>query len=348
LSRHSFYQIPWHRAHALINDDIPYDHPAYIAAGKKQWGYHFWSRVLLGGPQPMRVSRTSLGGWVLRESCYEEIMDCLGPGPSAAHIANVTISGYRMSYFYPRIWRAHNQEPRTLVVGVVSNMETYERRELIRSTWGESQTLVFVVAAQEEAQWEAEMERHNDLLVLVSSEGKGSRSKFFAPAKTQVLFHALAAHAGKYEYVVKVGDDSFLNPLRLARVIQRQKPGYWGAVVKNTIVDRDFRNSTYVRRSQYAPKYFPAYCHGAGYVLSKPLVDCVASNLALASYNPLEDVAIGMLAQHCQVHATDGEGIYVGGERGPPDRIIVQKGVFGENMKRLWLRVTGKLHARTR
>ena len=234
--------------------------------------------------------------------------------------ASVTLSGKQINYTYPKQIQTWTTP---LVVGVLSAMTNREHRDTIRETWAANHSVVFMVASNSPSEWTAEMEAHNDLVVLHHPESYCGEVSVL-PYKTQVFFHAAANQVASYDYALKTDDDSFVHVGRLMRALDTSKPDYWGKVHRNSKVIRDPDHKWYVSKAMYAGDRYPEYCSGAGYVLSKALVACAVTKVATFKFFVREDVATGLLAGKCGAKPVNGIGVFSRPERGPLESLVIQ------------------------
>ena len=118
----------------------------------------------------------------------------------------------------------------------------------------------------------------------------------------------------QYSYLFKTDDDSYVNLKYLEyELIERKRvtpiypqsiPFMWG--ICTYMKRRPLRDSKYkwsISRKAYPEELYPTYCEGAGFALSRKLVDCIVDDhhIAQIRYMPFEDVSIGMLGERCHV-----------------------------------------------
>lgn len=118
----------------------------------------------------------------------------------------------------------------------------------------------------------------------------------------------------KYSYLLKTDDDSYVNLSYLQYELMERKrmtpiyplsvPFMWGFC--RPLQMKPLRSSVdkwSVSNSSYPEEFYPRYCQGAGFALSRQLVDCIVDNhhIARMRFMPFEDVSMGMLAERCSV-----------------------------------------------
>ena len=102
-------------------------------------------------------------------------------------------------------------------------------------------------------------------------------------------------------YVLKTDDDCFVNVPVLRSVLQSQsshKNLYAGYVMEDEdkrVVIRDPYSKWQVSPQDYAPRNYPPYASGSGYLLSQDLVEIIISLYPTTYLIPIEDAYIGIL-----------------------------------------------------
>lgn len=203
-----------------------------------------------------------------------------------------------------------------IVIGVLSGgPSSKSRRASIRSTWGEGNSVFFIVAGP----WkeiEGEYNEYGDILWVDQPEEYISAildpHKGALTFKTQVFMTAMYAHVIKenpqVEFVYKTDDDCYVNVPLLKQLIMsandKKTINYGGGGCRQEA--RPLRregNKWFLAEDDYPFTYFPWYCIGSGYFLSTKLLECVIGqgHVAKVPYVTHEDVATGMLAERCEI-----------------------------------------------
>jgi len=108
------------------------------------------------------------------------------------------------------------------------------------------------------------------------------------------------------KFVVKVDDDVYLHVPRLIwwlKTASLPKKLYAGHPLEHSVVIRATHHKWYVSKQYFNETYFPPYCNGPFYILSKNVVVQLlkaSSGVRLTSF-PLEDVFIGILAKRRRI-----------------------------------------------
>ena len=104
------------------------------------------------------------------------------------------------------------------------------------------------------------------------------------------------------KFIIKVDDDVYLHVPRLIwwlKTASLPEKLYAGQVFDRSMVIRNRRSKWYVSEQYFSETYFPPYCNGPFYILSKNVVLELlkaSSGDRLSSF-PIEDVYIGILAK---------------------------------------------------
>ena len=201
-----------------------------------------------------------------------------------------------------------------LLILVSSAPANFERRYLIRQTWGGDNNIV--------PQWktyfllgQTRNQAHSDLLKKENSiYGDMIRADYYEhywnqTLKIQMAFEWAARYCN-FSYLLKADDDVFVNSKRLLDVLQLKttpKKGlYMGKVHHNPGVQRD--GKWRVSYEEYSGTHYPDFCSGAGFVMSYDVVESVVPLFDVIKRYRLDDVYVGMLAEKRGVRAVDHTG----------------------------------------
>lgn len=234
----------------------------------------------------------------------------------------------------------------SIIVGVLSSAtkEGRIRRNSIRSTWSHgSCTVLFVVAGCWEGVKE-EYEKYGDLLWIDMTEVYHTFTSVLT-FKTQTYLSALYEHIVSKttlnQYLFKTDDDSYVALDKLHYILGQDRGqemlDYWGNCPSYTMFPhREHRTPDEVKWHTpvevYPETQYPTFCMGAGYALSRRFLDCafgkrLASNIR---FMPNEDVATGLLAERCQIEASNDNRVVIFYEPHSESKIagsVVQHGV---------------------
>lgn len=197
-----------------------------------------------------------------------------------------------------------------LFIGVVSKTDNFERRVVIRATWGRyaiehGARLLFIVARsrlpQVNQQVQEEQARYGDMLQMQFDE-----DYYNLTLKSVALLEYAATHCSQVKHVLKIDDDVLPNWPMLEQQFNLIRPINTSSYVICTAHNfsqpqRDPTNKWYVPLEIFQGKLFPTYCSGPAYLLSMPATRLLLAHLRTSSKKIfyLEDVYVtGMLREH--------------------------------------------------
>ena len=201
-----------------------------------------------------------------------------------------------------------------LLILVSSAPANFERRYLIRQTWGADNNIVprwktFFLLGQ------TRDPAQSDLLKIENSiYGDMIRADYYEhywnqTLKIQMAFEWAARYCN-FSYLLKADDDVFVNSKRLLDVLQLKttpKKGlYMGKLHHNPGVQRD--GKWRVSYEEYSGTHYPDFCSGAGFVMSYDVIECLVPLFDVIEPYRIDDVYIGMLANKTGVTPVDHGG----------------------------------------
>ena len=223
----------------------------------------------------------------------------------------ITLSCHSLPYRMPKILFMED-----IFIGALSAAggDGPTRRKSIRETWGLGHSVFFIVAGP----WDViqdEYAKHKDLIWLDQEEiYDGEKSVLTFKTMT---FIQIASQNPSIKYAFKTDDDSFVNVKFLHKHLletDREKQfDFWGKCNNdfNIKPSRDPNYKWSLSHESYPEEYFPQYCQGAGFALSRKFLDCAGgpkNHIAEMRYMPFEDVAVGLLAERCGVVPDSAKG----------------------------------------
>ncbi|NXP76402.1 B3GN3 acetylglucosaminyltransferase, partial [Ramphastos sulfuratus] len=213
-----------------------------------------------------------------------------------------------------------------LLLAIKSSPANYNRREVIRKTWGQERTfrgasirrlfLVGVEGSDERAE-----EKLNRLLRLEQRE-RGDilqwhfRDTFFNLTLKQVLFHSwLLRNCPGVRFVFNGDDDVFANTDNLVRFAAGTGEGHLmvGHVIVNTGPIRVPYSKYYIPPELPAPLQYPPYCGGGGMLMSGFTARAIARQCQSLRLYPIDDVYLGLCLEREGLKPTPHFGIRTGG-----------------------------------
>ena len=208
-----------------------------------------------------------------------------------------------------------------LLILVSSAPANFERRYLIRQTWGADNNIA--------PQWKTYFllgqtrdQTHSDLLKKENSiYGDMIRADYYEhywnqTFKIQMAFEWAARYC-KFSYLLKADDDVFVNSKRLLDVFKLKTTPtrglYMGKLNHNPFVQR--KGKWRVSYEEYSGTHYPDFCGGGGFVMSYDVVESVVPLFDVIKPYRMDDVYVGMLAEKLGVRAVNHAGFVIRGSR---------------------------------
>lgn len=193
-------------------------------------------------------------------------------------------------------------KPYFLLIFVTSHIKNFERRSVIRKTWGNrsiasDMKIMFLVGLSEKLALlellESESKEYKDVLL-----GNFFEDFYLLTYKIQMSFEWASKYC-EFKFLLKTDDDVFVDILRLLRLLKHKRfPSsffYGGDAQRKSTVWRDGKYG--VHESEYKNSFYPPYCSGAGYIISQDVVRKMAGLFSTVKFFKIDDVYVGMLAQ---------------------------------------------------
>ena len=211
----------------------------------------------------------------------------------------------------------------SLVVGVLSGASTTIRRSSIRSTWAYKKKNVFFIVAGPWENISEEYHQYNDLIWIDKEEVYVTETSVltFKTESFLSIFHAVMQKNENIKYLLKTDDDSYVNLKKLEENLMIRHENdlpihYWGKChddywKPHRNQEIEWQKKWYISFETYAEPNYPPYCQGAGIALSRNFLDCAINHIPKIKYMPNEDVAVGMLAERCEIPITNNDGVWI-------------------------------------
>jgi len=207
------------------------------------------------------------------------------------------------------------ERPYFLLILVSSAPENFDRRDLIRQTWGAYdnfspywKTFFLLGKTTNQAQSDlikTESKKYGDVI-----HGNYYEHYWNQSLKIQMGFEWAARYCS-FSFLLKTDDDVFVNTRRLIDVLlfkSTPKKGlYMGKVNHNPVVKRD-RGKWRASFIEYSGKYYPDFCSGGGFVMSYDVIECLIPLFEVTEPFRIDDVYVGMLAKKTGVTPVDHSG----------------------------------------
>lgn len=171
-------------------------------------------------------------------------------------------------------------KPIKLLIIVTSNVTNFDRRQVIRNTWGRS---VFTYRNRDFRTFFAVgKSRNNVSMTQIEREsiiykdvimGDYYENFFNLSFKIETIFEWAYKHC-KFDYLLKVDDDVYINLSNIFHLLNRvttpRKKLYMGNAQYHTTVEREGKNA--VSLEEYSKNHYPPYCPGGAVLFSHDVV----------------------------------------------------------------------------
>uniref|UniRef100_A0A670ZEQ0 Hexosyltransferase n=1 Tax=Pseudonaja textilis TaxID=8673 RepID=A0A670ZEQ0_PSETE len=223
-----------------------------------------------------------------------------------------------------------------LLLAIKSAPENYERREIIRKTWGQERTFagmhirrVFLSGVAANAR---EARKLNQLLRLEQAEHGDVLQwrfvdSFFNLTLKQVLFYAwLESRCPGVRFVFNGDDDVFANTDNMAQYLLGV-PGagdqhlFVGHLITNVGPVREKWSKYYVPEQLIASNDYPPYCGGGGILMSGYTCHAIYQQSLSIQLFPIDDVYLGMCLEKAGLAPAFHIGVRMVGVRVPSSRL---------------------------
>ncbi|KAM7134771.1 N-acetyllactosaminide beta-1,3-N-acetylglucosaminyltransferase 3 isoform 1-T1 [Macrochelys suwanniensis] len=223
-----------------------------------------------------------------------------------------------------------------LLLAIKSSPGNYERREIIRKTWGVERTYRGVrirrLFLSGEAGDAREAWKLNRLLRLEAAEHGdvlqwAFRDSFFNLTLKQVLFHSwLEARCPGARFLLNGDDDVFANTDNVVHYLLGLGGGgaghlYVGQLIANVGPIREKWSKYYVPEQVTAVKSYPPYCGGGGLLMSGSTARAIYKESLGIELFPIDDVYLGMCLQRAGLAPASHMGIRTVGVRVPSSKL---------------------------
>ncbi|XP_012600504.3 acetylgalactosaminyl-O-glycosyl-glycoprotein beta-1,3-N-acetylglucosaminyltransferase [Microcebus murinus] len=265
-----------------------------------------------------------------------------GPGPQCAANSSASTTAdfeqlparmqdflrYRHCLRFPLLWDAPAKcaggRGVFLLLAVKSSPAHYERRELIRRTWGQersyggrpvSRLFLLGTAAPEDA---ARAERLAALVALEAREHGDVLQWAFADTflnltlKHVLLLDWLAARCPHARFLLSGDDDVFVHTANVVSFLQAQPPDrhlFTGQLMHGSVPIRDSRSKYFVPPQLFPGPAYPVYCSGGGFLLSRATASALRTAAQHTPLFPIDDAYMGMCLERAGLAPSGHEGI---------------------------------------
>ncbi|XP_012299070.2 N-acetyllactosaminide beta-1,3-N-acetylglucosaminyltransferase 3 isoform X1 [Aotus nancymaae] len=225
-------------------------------------------------------------------------------------------------------------QPVFLLLAIKSSPSNYERRELLRRTWGRERKvrglqlrrlfLVGTASNPHEAHkvnrlLELEAQTHGDILQW------DFHDTFFNLTLKQVLFlQWQEVRCANTSFVLNGDDDVFAHTDNMVSYLQGHDPGHHlfvGQLIRNVGPIRVFWSKYYVPKMVTQNERYPPYCGGGGFLLSRFTADALRRAARVLDLFPIDDVFMGMCLELEGLKPASHSGIRTVGVQVPSRRL---------------------------
>ncbi|XP_078367903.1 beta-1,3-galactosyltransferase 5-like [Oculina patagonica] len=204
-----------------------------------------------------------------------------------------------------------------LLILVSSAPANFERRNLIRQTWGTDNNTApqwktyFLLGQTTDKEHSESVQKENRQYADIIQAGYYEH--YWNQSLKMRMGLEWAARYCNYSFLLKADDDVLVNTKDLIKFLQRKvtpKQGlYMGKVHRRDKVPRYGKWS--VPYEEYSGTHYPDFCTGAGVVMSYDVVECLVPLFDEIKPYRMDDVYVGMLANRSGVVAVHHSGFYI-------------------------------------
>ncbi|XP_006876388.1 PREDICTED: UDP-GlcNAc:betaGal beta-1,3-N-acetylglucosaminyltransferase 3 [Chrysochloris asiatica] len=220
--------------------------------------------------------------------------------------------------------------PVFLLLVIKSSPANYERREMVRRTWGREREVrgvqlrrLFLVGT---ASNELEALKVNRLLAL-EARMHGDilqwdfHDSFFNLTLKQVLFlQWQETQCSNASFLFNGDDDVFAHTDNIVAYLQDHNPNqhlFVGHLIENVGPIRIPWSKYYVPKVLRQEEHYPPYCGGGGFLLSRFTATALRRAARVLDLFPIDDVFLGMCLEHEGLKPTRHSGIRTAGVQAP-------------------------------
>ncbi|XP_068105507.1 acetylgalactosaminyl-O-glycosyl-glycoprotein beta-1,3-N-acetylglucosaminyltransferase-like [Hyperolius riggenbachi] len=193
-----------------------------------------------------------------------------------------------------------------LLLAIKSSPGNYERRAVIRQTWGQERSYngvqvktIFLCGTSRDAR----EDRHLRQLLKIESEAYKDilqwdfHDSFFNLTLKQILFHQwLHEYCPGAHFIFNGDDDVFVNTFNVITYLnglEAHRHLYVGQLVKGGPI-RESRSKYYIPVQLLSSNTYPLYCGGGGIIMSRYSAQAIYNASLDIPLFPIDDVYLGM------------------------------------------------------
>ncbi|XP_055074300.2 UDP-GlcNAc:betaGal beta-1,3-N-acetylglucosaminyltransferase 7 [Misgurnus anguillicaudatus] len=201
-----------------------------------------------------------------------------------------------------------------LLVVIKSVITQYDRREVIRQTWGKEQVIdgkriktLFLLGTssnEEERANHQKLLEYEDYIYGDILQWDFMDSFFNLTLKETHFLKWFSTYCGNARYIFKGDDDVFVsvpNILEYLDASKNLKDLFVGDVILNARPIRKKQNKYYVPDALYNKTHYPPYAGGGGFLMDGPVARKLYGACDTLELYPIDDVFLGMCLEVLQV-----------------------------------------------
>ncbi|XP_076969629.1 acetylgalactosaminyl-O-glycosyl-glycoprotein beta-1,3-N-acetylglucosaminyltransferase [Tamandua tetradactyla] len=235
---------------------------------------------------------------------------------------------YRHCRHFPLLWDAPSKcagsQGVFLLLAVKSYPTNYERRELIRRTWGQEHSYrglrvrrLFLLGLPAPQDRES-AERLDALVGLEAREHRDVLQWAFTDTflnltlKHVHLLDWLAARCPRAHFVLSGDDDVFVHTSNVLGFLEAQSPDrhlFAGQLMYGSVPIRDSWSKYFVPPQLFPGKAYPVYCSGGGFLFSRHTAQALRKAARDTPLFPIDDAYMGMCLKRAGLAPSSHEGI---------------------------------------
>ncbi|XP_004632651.1 acetylgalactosaminyl-O-glycosyl-glycoprotein beta-1,3-N-acetylglucosaminyltransferase [Octodon degus] len=243
---------------------------------------------------------------------------------------------YRHCRQFPLLWDAPSKcagrHAVFLLLAVKSAPANYERRELIRRTWGQERSdrgrpvrRLFLLGTPDPQEAAGapqlaelvglEAREHGDVLQWAFTD-----TFLNLTLKHLHLLEWLAVRCPRARFLLSCDDDVFVHTANVLRFLEAQSPDrhlFTGQLMRGSVPVRESWNKYFVPPQLFPGEVYPAYCSGGGFLLSSHTAQALRVAARHTPLFPIDDAYLGMCLQQVHLEPSGHEGIRPYGVRLP-------------------------------
>ncbi|KAG8454667.1 hypothetical protein GDO86_001040 [Hymenochirus boettgeri] len=224
-----------------------------------------------------------------------------------------------------------------LLFAIKSSPWNYERRAIIRQTWGSEEIYktvkirrIFISGTPEN---EKEVERINQLL-KIENQTYGDilqwdfKDTFFNLTLKQLLIHQwLEINCPGANFIFNGDDDIFVNTFNVITYLRGQGDDgvdrhlFVGELITNVGPIRESGSKYYVPEQITTSKSYPRYCGGGGILMSRYTCSLIYNVSKTITLFPIDDVYLGMCLEKAGLAPASHMGMRTSGVRVPSTKL---------------------------